>query len=318
MKKWVEKEGFVYVLLMGGLGNQLFQLSAGLFYGKEKVRLVSNLSHNVKTELNTPEVFDLELPSRCEGYEFEEIGYLVRKLVNYSIRLSTRRRSAQHTFFEALLAMCFSIRQRRKFSVFISDGVGFTENFRSKSRHTLLIGYFQSWRYAECLVNAFGDSKIGLKNPSKSFEESLQFFESKSWRLVHIRLGDYLLSDDFGVLSPEYFIKQISVQEEIKRIDTYVFTNDELSLRKMSSELFGLLPELTLSLSSAELLLLWTRADQFVISNSTFSWWSAYLSGKGGVDVIAPKPWFKVIQTPDLLVSPKWKGVAPIFVERSN
>jgi hypothetical protein len=318
MKERVEKEKFVYVLLMGGLGNQLFQLSAGLFYGKEKVRLVSNLSHNVRTKLNTPEVLDLKLPSRCEGYEFEEIGYLVRKLVNYSIRLSTKKRSAQHTFFEVFLAMCFSIRQRRKFSVYISDGVGFTENFRGKSDHTLLIGYFQSWRYAECLAKAFGGSQIRLKNPSKSFEESLQFFESKSWRLVHIRLGDYLLSDDFGVLSPEYFIKQISVQEEFKRLETFVFTNDETSLKGMSSELYGLLPELTLSLSSAELLLLWTSATQFVISNSTFSWWSAYLSGRGGVDVIAPEPWFKVIQTPDLLVSPKWKRVAPSFVERSN
>ena len=226
--------------------------------------------------------------------------------MNFSIRLSTKRRSALHTIFEILLAICFTINQRQRFSVSISDGVGFTENCKIKSGHTLLIGYFQSWRYAERLAKVFDGSEIRLKNHSESFEVARHFFESKKWRLVHIRLGDYLLSD------------QITLQDEFEQAETFVFTNDELTLRKMSTELYSFLPDLSLPLSSSELLLLWTSASQFVISNSTFSWWSAYLSRKCGMYVIAPDPWFKRAQTPNQLIFTEWKGVISRFVEEPN
>ena len=45
----------------------------------------------------------------------------------------------------------------------------------------------------------------------------------------------------------------------------------------------------------------------YVIANSTFSWWAAYLSLNPGVEVVAPSPWFMGMEDPKELIPPNWK-----------
>jgi len=51
----------------------------------------------------------------------------------------------------------------------------------------------------------------------------------------------------------------------------------------------------------------------YIIANSTFSWWGAYLSMTENAPVYAPSPWFKGMRSPEDLLPPHWKIVDSNF-----
>ena len=296
----------VFVLLMGGLGNQLFQASAGMHFGSSTVYLVSNLANATKSKYGRPEIFEFALPDKVKEFRFKDIGLFTQKLINYSIRLSTNRRSIRHGILERLLTFLISKNVKKKISVQVSDCVGFSQSIVKSERNLLLIGYFQSWVYAETLINSCNQNKLELETTTRNLSESLTLIPQTNWRLVHVRLGDYLSNGDFGLLSPAYFEKQIELQNNIQSLPTLVFTNDKNRLKEMNPDLSEYVSNLDEQLSSAELLVLCSYASHFVISNSTFSWWAAYISGHRGIDVIAPEPWFRYTNSPRELIPPYW------------
>lgn len=296
----------VFVILMGGLGNQLFQASAGIYYGNSAVNLVSNLANATKNKFGEAEVFDFVLPDKVREYKFADVGFLTQKLLNFSIRLSVKKRSILHLICEKVLTALMSKHSEKELSVHISDNVGYTHSIKMLDRNLLLIGYFQSWKYAETLINSCDQRKLELRNTSNSFRDAIDLLPRREWRLVHVRLGDYLSNGDFGLLSPSYFAKQMEKQNRKIAMPTLVFTNDKNRLKEMNLGLSKHASRLDENLSSAEIMILCSYASNFVISNSTFSWWAAYLSGHVGEDVIAPEPWFRNTNSPVELVPPHW------------
>lgn len=313
MKKIIKSE--VFVLLMGGLGNQLFQASAGTYYGSTAIYLVSNLSNATKNCNGEAEIFEFSLPESIKEYRFENIGMLTQKFVNYSIRLSTNRRSSRHAILERLLSFLLSKNLKRKLIVRISDNVGYSNSIVKTEGSVLLIGYFQSWIYAETLINSCHNYKLELKTTTRNFLNSKMLVPRSNWRLVHIRLGDYLSNEDFGLLSQMYFIRQIQLQNSEQNMPTLVFTNDKDKLKELNPNLIEYVSDIDKNLSSAELLILCSFASNFVISNSTFSWWSAFISHHGGIDVIAPEPWFRYSNSPKELIPPHWVRSMSIYQE---
>jgi hypothetical protein len=61
------------------------------------------------------------------------------------------------------------------------------------------------------------------------------------------------------------------------------------------------------SMSPAETLQLMRHCHAFVIANSTFSWWGAYLAYNQDSIKIAPKPWFKGEPSPKDIIPESWK-----------
>jgi hypothetical protein len=167
----------------------------------------------------------------------------------------------------------------------------FSYDFIPYSQNLLLMGYFQSELY-------FKDYEDEIKNLFYFEDENIKKVQeyissinlsNLSVTVIHIRRGDYLLNPDFHpTCSKEYFDKGIDIIEN----SCYIFVSDDLNWAKenfVGGNFFYFE-------SGDEILdlTLMVLADNLIISNSSFSWWGAYLNKNKTKKVIVPNTWFGV------------------------
>jgi hypothetical protein len=147
-------------------------------------------------------------------------------------------------------------------------------------------GYFQSYKYFNELEEIFSFKKEIL-NKCTSIISSYSNPIS-----VHIRRGDYVNHPGFWVVTLEY------IQEALNQ-----FTDGEYTFLVFSDDIEWckqVFPEGVIFMeqnSQFEDLCLMSLCDHNIISNSTFSWWSAWLNKNPNKKVVAPKNWFATPKT---------------------
>ncbi|MCZ0860829.1 alpha-1,2-fucosyltransferase [Methanocorpusculum sp. MG] len=114
---------------------------------------------------------------------------------------------------------------------------------------------------------------------------------------IHVRRGDYVqnkdVNDMVGVCGLMYYIKGISyISQNISNPIFFVFSDDiewaKNNLTFPSEPIF-----MPMSERGIDDLHLMSRCKHFIISNSTFSWWAAFLStASPNKIVVAPSNWF--------------------------
>jgi hypothetical protein len=116
---------------------------------------------------------------------------------------------------------------------------------------------------------------------------------------IHIRLGDYLSNPEahalHGVCPFEYYYSAIQfMRNQLSDPHFYIFS-DDIHLAKEKFQLSG--PDFsdieghTGKMSYLDLYIM-SKCRHFIIANSTFSWWSAWLGSNHEKIVIAPERWF--------------------------
>ena len=188
----------------------------------------------------------------------------------------------------------------------IADDIGRPETLDIK-HHTLLIGYFQT----DVFINEIGSGNFlrGLSIANPIVEEHRVLSDAEQPLVVHVRLGDYKSEDGIGVLSTAYYLencKRLFSSGMYKRIWLFSDEPDE-AIKVVEPELLPYVRVInSQNLSSAETLELMTFGKGYLIANSTFGWWGAYLSKTTNPEVIAPMPWFKKLPEPRDLVPKNW------------
>jgi len=115
---------------------------------------------------------------------------------------------------------------------------------------------------------------------------------------IHIRGGDYIRNKEtskfHGILSSDYYKKAIKIfMEKLKGSKFFVFTDDAEYANTILNELkinYVLVDQY--NLADYEELILMSNFKNFIIANSSFSWWGAWLSDYEDKIVIAPSVWF--------------------------
>jgi hypothetical protein len=165
----------------------------------------------------------------------------------------------------------------------------------SSADTVILSGYFQSSKY-------FASYKEELKNlfqPTQEIKDLCQskyghfMFGDPNFVVVHARRTDYLKPQNLQIhnpLPPQYYLNAF---EEIKKhvpnpffillSDDSTFWN-ELTITAP----FAVIDEPNSAIS----LYFMTHFKNYIIANSTFSWWGAYLSKHSETVVVAPEKWF--------------------------
>ena len=131
---------------------------------------------------------------------------------------------------------------------------------------------------------------------------------------MHVRLGDYVSEPNFGLLSSSYFLEALNLPVLKERnCQVWIFSNDSESaqhLLKLTDEARCLLIN-DQGLTSSEVLEVMRNGSAYILSNSTFGWWGAFLSYTKDAPVVVPKKWFKKYPTPSSIYPPEWITFAP-------
>ena len=275
----------IVVKMTGGIGNQLFGLAAGLNQAKRlDCRLVLDARAFGTTEIRT--------------FELGEIGYEVLQPVKGPEKASSKFR---------LLAKPKSL---ANLQVFKESSFDFDASINQVRPGTLLTGYFQSFKYftesEEDLLNILAvpvANDANANSPSRGLSEIT----------MHVRRGDYMDERTMrfhGLATNSYFnrsLRFLGSTLDTARVNIYSESPEQIKLREYQTKFDMSLVDDS-SFSAIETLNFMSRAEGFIMSNSSFSWWGAWLmSVRGGTGpVIAPRPWFASGLSAHDLLKPDW------------
>ncbi len=276
----MRKNGIV-IRLQGGLGNQLFILAAGIAQAR---RLDCGL------------FIDTSLFVEGKSWPIE-----VTKIKFDGLNLEDDTRIMKPLFGGVLDKFAPSVFEEKSFA--------FDERIFEITPGTTLSGYFQSEKYFSPVKEEIFNSLASLvfdENEQKVIDE----LSRMEFIALHMRRGDYVSNPEalkvHGLTRARYFEQAVEMIRRQTGIDkVLVFSDDILAAKNELGHLVGLdFTAVPNNISSFATLALFSYGRGFVISNSTFSWWGAWLGQmrSQGCPVIAPRPWFTSnMPTQDLL-----------------
>lgn len=276
--------------LAGGIGNQLFQISAGL---------------SVAIETGKPLQFDVSRLGRGTSKRRENVLDMITlsgsSSIEYLVSTSRRPKILDTIIYRSKFA---SLVEKKFMNVYRSPSVGYDDRIYHLEDNALIRGYFQSYRYYENLQKrgiyfSFDESLF-----SKTYKNLVREIDFEADLAIHIRRGDYLQHwETIGLLHDSFFDEGVAALNPKGRV--IIFSDDtqqELcSFEKYETRLTTDL----LSRHPLESLALMSKFKNIVLSNSTFSWWAASV-GRVDKNVVCPTPWYRNLQSPEDLTPNNW------------
>lgn len=160
---------------------------------------------------------------------------------------------------------------------------------------TDLFGYLQSKKYwqdsEQEVVNQFTFKK-SMYDYFKTRSNYARIFE-KEVIAIHIRRGDYVNNDNYVNLPPAYYTGALeSFFPDNRRNNILVFSDDIAYARSIFPDVSNI--NYSEGVSDIDDLCLMGMCSNWIISNSSFSWWGAYLGSKQrGGTIVRPAQHFE-------------------------
>ena len=311
------EENVVEINLMGGLGNQLFQIATAYAYASALGYILKLPNTNM---LNTgrprPTYWNTPLFLGFSALHVDDT-YTIPKLISYSVRESS-----------------FSFTP-------LDERIATISNRETPYHRIRMNGYFQSWRYFDHMYDKIISDIIPVSRLGESLRE---IYKSNlpaignsdgccQYVCLHFRRGDYLsLPDVYTVLPVAYYENALrnifanpDVVNDVRILYFCEYEDIDVVMHMIRQLERGVIAEFSgttkisfhrapASSQDWEQLIMMSLCDFNVIANSSFSWWGAYLQPKhrGKTSrVFYPSKWFAEkshIQTHDLCL-PNWVSI---------
>lgn len=274
---------------MGGLGNQMFQYSLGLAIAKRK---------NSKFILDTSYLLN-RTPRK--NFVFRDFDLDIFKLDNvFYTGTIDRGSSLSGKIINYILPKFLKTFYKEKGFEYNSD----IELLQCNNVY--LDGYWQSPKY----FNEFENEIRSSFAFNVHFEDKINLLRNKILSCeaicLNVRRGDFVDNDFHGTMGLDYYLKSLDVLNS--KIDAelkiFVFSDDiEWCLDNLKfdyvTEFIG---HSYKGIKFSSYLYLMQACKYFIIPNSSFAWWAAFLSDYSNKIVIAPNNWFNNdLNTSDLI-----------------
>lgn len=283
----------IKIKIIGGLGNQMFQYAAAKSLAvKNNTQVSANVSvfqsyniHPLRLDkLSCNCTFDFDKTTRYRLLDIPYLGKVLSKIGPF-------------------------------FNLYVEKGLTYNEAFFSLDANVALSGYFQSEKYFTNIRKSL-IKEFSLNEPLQANEVIFenQIKESNSIA-IHIRRGDYISNKSannvHGTCENDYFIKALSHMKKLNLLSDsptlFIFSDDiewcqeNLTFDYKTVFVVGSSdrPEVDIHLMS--------KCRHQIISNSTFSWWGAWLNTNPDKCVVAPLKWFKTLHDSTDIVPAQWK-----------
>jgi hypothetical protein len=292
----------IVVRLMGGLGNQMFQYAAGL-----------RLAHRHQTELK------LDLSFLMDRTPYENFTYRDFDLVvfNFPISRASEEEVRQFRRLRESGSRNFLRRIANKMTrrhYYFEHHLAFDSRVLELPDQTYLEGYFQNENYFSDLEQMVRQRfRLAPDEPKLPAATRRLADEIRTNDVVclHVRRADYVtnpvVNRCLGVCSLDYYerglakLRSLGVSGKI-----FVFSDDEDWCREnfIDASQFEIVGNEHAGPRASTHLWLMTLCRYFLIPNSSFSWWAAWLSDRPGKVVVRPSQWLQARESIDVDICP--------------
>ena len=192
------------------------------------------------------------------------------------------------------LAVVNNVPNHVNLSKFDEKGLDYDPSILDLKPSIYLKGYFQSWKYFQENASELRDVLLDLRTTQDAWYSRVGPFNA-----IQVRRGDYLVghnSQIHGVLSKDYFLSGARLLEKRSPNSNFIIFSDDLIFAKsLSSEINSASVD-EVNDSPLQTLLRMSFASNFLISNSTFGWWAAWVGSMNSRNTIVPSAWLKSIK----------------------
>ena len=253
----------VVVKLQGGLGNQMFQYAFGKYISdKTGRRLVMDTSY-------------LDNKDRGPNFAYRD----------YDLDIFNLDVDVVGQFDEP-----FEYIQERWDAIHEVQYDLIIQALNSTSENIYLDGYWPSPKYFNNTINCFNNFKYDIEESSKSLAEEIKNSNSV---MINIRRTDFLNNDFHGTYGRPYVTKALEKIKDVNDCKFFIFSDDVEWCKENLSDLGTIISHEHKGYKFSNYLQLMSLCKHFIIPNSSFAWWSAFLS-KSKINVFYPENFLNV------------------------
>lgn len=243
-----------YILLSGGLGNQMFQY---VFYKS----LIKKGYHCI-------------LDGSFYKYKSVHTGY---RLNDCFVINDMQDKKDHYSFFYRML---YKVATKRNIPTIFMEKTDYYNDEKMYSSKYILNGYWQSEKYFSNISEEIKEI-FKFKNISNCAKKISYKMQGDNVVAIHVRRGDYLSSSKYIDLSnTKYYDNSITyIKKRVNNPEFYVFSDDiEWCKRNiLKNEKVTYINE---KLNDYEEMYLMSLSPNIIQANSSFSWWASYLGTK--------------------------------------
>lgn len=292
--------------MCGRLGNQMFQYAAcKSIQKKTNEKIIISIEHctndGLDFQLNQFNVSGFELVDKISLSLWKRFLVIIYKTLRKVFLKAHHNEIHYMNIYPIIMAPLFE-----KFGIYsICEGY-YPFDFSKKNLY--LDGQFESSAYFASIHDELVDEFTSINKVSDHNMTLISEILNSESVCVTIRRGDFLSEKNrknYFLCDEEYFMKAIKKMRDIKPNCKFFFFSDDIEWVRTNLPV----PEGSMfecgNDSVSEKLTLMAACKNFIISNSTFSWWAQFLSKNNNKIVISPSSW-KPNDSTSVLIEDWW------------